>query len=50
MFTTMKSIELVITFFCASRKLLQVRFFCIMSWSRPVMVMVMNMPLSSCFQ
>ena len=37
-------------FFCASFRLRQLRFFCIMSWSRPVMTMVMKMPLRNCFQ
>ena len=36
--------------FCASRSDLQVRFFCIISWSRPVMTMTMKMPLRNCFQ
>ena len=47
MTTTNRRLE-VITFFCASRKFLQVKFFCIISWSRPVMVIVMNMPLNTC--
>ena len=29
---------------------LQVRFFCIISWSRPVIAIVMNAPLKTCFQ
>ena len=36
--------------FCASRNDLQVRFFCIMSWSRPVITTTMKMPLRNCFQ
>ena len=35
-------------FFCAARRELQVRFFCIMSWSMPFITMVMNMPLMNC--
>ena len=36
-------------FHWASRKFLQARFFCIMSWSKPVMAMVTNMPAKTCF-
>ena len=36
--------------FCASRNVRQVRFFCIMSWSRPVITTTMNTPLRNCFQ
>ena len=36
--------------FCASRSVLQVRFFCIMSWSSPVITTTMNTPLKNCFQ
>ena len=36
--------------FCASRNERQVRFFCIMSWSSPVMTITMKMPLKNCFQ
>ena len=37
-------------FFWASRRDLQVRFFCIMSWSKPVMEIVMKIPATNCFQ
>ena len=33
-----------------SRKVLQERFFCIMSWSIPVIAMVVNIPARNCFQ
>ena len=36
--------------FCASRRVLQVMFFCIMSWSRPVITITTKMPLRNCFQ
>ena len=35
-------------FHCDSRTFLQARFFCIMSWSRPVMATVTNMPARMC--
>jgi glycosyltransferase involved in cell wall biosynthesis len=35
-------------FFCASRKFLQVRFFCIRSWSSPVIAIVINIPAKNC--
>ena len=36
-------------FFCESRKVRTEMFFCIISWSMPVMAMVMNMPATMCF-
>ena len=33
-----------------SRKVRQERFFCIMSWSMPVIAMVVNIPARNCFQ
>lgn len=38
------------TFFCASLRLLMVRFFCIWSWSRPVITIVINTPLKNCLK
>ncbi len=35
-------------FHCASRNPLHARFFCIMSWSSPVMARVTNIPASTC--
>ena len=49
-FTTTNTALKLNMFFCASRMLRQLRFFCIMSWSRPVMAMAMNMPARNCFQ
>src|SRR5690554_5091231 len=37
-------------FFCASRIFLQVRFFCIMSWSMPNITIVINMPARNCLK
>ncbi len=36
--------------FCASHNDLQVRFFCIMCWSRPVITTTMNIPLRNCLK
>ena len=36
--------------FCASRNVLQVKFFCILSWSSPVITITMKIPLRNCFQ
>ena len=33
-----------------ARKVLQDRFFCIMSWSSPVIATVVNIPAKNCFQ
>ena len=38
----------VAMFFCASFKLRHAKFFCIMSWSSPVMAMVTNIPARMC--
>ena len=40
----------VYMFFWASLKLLHERFFCIMSWSNPVMTIVMKIPLKNCLK
>ena len=37
-------------FFLASLMFLQLRFFCIISWSRPVITMVMKAPLRKCLK
>ncbi len=36
-------------FFCASRRFLHDKFFCIMSWSNPVMAIAINIPPKKCF-
>ena len=36
--------------FCASRRVRQVRFFCIISWSSPVITITTKAPLRNCFQ
>ena len=37
-------------FFCDSRESRQLRFRCIMSWSRPVMAIMVNMPARNCLK
>ena len=40
----------VITFFCESPNFFTLIFFCIISWSRPVMAIVINAPPMICFR
>ena len=49
-FTKIKVTPSSTMFFCAFLSLLTVRFFCIMSWSNPVMAIAINIPPSTCFQ
>ena len=48
--TGTKANPYVQTSFWASRRVLQVRFFCIMFWLRPVITITINAPLTNCFQ